>query len=922
MIRWAAVIVVSLSWLFAFRHYVGEDPYRHSSLVKDVLKVKPDPAADAKNIASEGAQGAAPSFFRRSRVAFTAAAREFVLKDPMRLGQWGVIAVAWVLGVFGFVRYAGRMHLPLPYLLLLLPAAIVLFILIRHAAPAYRPPIVLFAIGTTVLAVTSGVGFLAWMRPMGLSALVLGTILILQSPLYWMVCAFTARSTSVPFLAPIVHALLSWIGSDVSWNDGAVFVRMMRDVHMFPLTWDHLALLPLLSIWAAGGLFLWWDRARRPFFVRLTAFSLVLLGYAVFRVFLVILIFITAMVYVEHEEDILHVEVFWLPWITAITWLPLIPLVARLVRWPRHGGAAAFESREWDHPGRRSAALVAACVGCLGLVVGLYFFDPGSQKAGRVLLDESHSRWERTDNPYNTDWYGHESGYNYYCIAEYLKHFYAFEVNMTGALTPQKLSAFDVLILKTPTESYSREELEAIEAFVRGGGGLFALGEHTNVFGSSSFLNPVIEPFGIAFRGDVILDIERKWEQVYFSPKLGVHPAISRMPFDRFAVSCSIASDWRRTRPVIRSTGLWSLPSDYAAANFYPKVEDKTYARFGAFDQMVTAEPGRGRVAAFGDSTVYSNFAAFYPGKAEKLVGTVAWLNRSNRWNWINTAGYLVFVISALFFLFVCAWLPPHLGFSATLASCAAVTVWLGIWGATVYARRAYPAPAPHTPVKTVIFDMEHSRYELPIFGFTQKYADSFEIFYQWVLRLGYYTDVAFDFDRALRSTDPIVVIRPKKAFPPETIAAARESLERGGSILVLDSPGNATSTANEFLGPFQLGFSAGGARGASILEPQTGSRVCGLRGGRAVTGGTVLLSTDANSPIAAYSQVGKGHLIVAGLADRFVDVQMGGSNRAVPDQEMRAVFELEFALLRGLVEGNLPEQMRLLGQTYAVPKP
>ena len=83
-------------------------------------------------------------------------------------------------------------------------------------------------------------------------------------------------------------------------------------------------------------------------------------------------------------------------------------------------------------------------------------------------------------------------------------------------------------------------------------------------------------------------------------------------------------------RAVIRSTGLRNLPADYHVSNFYPQVEDHAYSRYGAFVQLWATRRGAGRVAAFTDSTVFSNFSTFEPGKAELMLGMLEWLNHRN----------------------------------------------------------------------------------------------------------------------------------------------------------------------------------------------------------------------------------------------------------------------------------------------------
>ena len=54
--------------------------------------------------------------------------------------------------------------------------------------------------------------------------------------------------------------------------------------------------------------------------------------------------------------------------------------------------------------------------------------------------------------------------------------------------------------------------------------------------------------------------------------------------------------------------------------------------RYGAFIQSWAARHGQGRVLAFTDSTVFSNFCVGQPGKAEVMLGMIEWLNHADPW--------------------------------------------------------------------------------------------------------------------------------------------------------------------------------------------------------------------------------------------------------------------------------------------------
>jgi len=883
MTRWAAVVLASLSWLFAFHHFIVPDPFL----------------------------------------------------------QWGLIGLAVLLGTIGLRGEAERVRFSPRYLLLLIPLALALQIAapepgpglpvnhfnpwfgaaLRVASSPYRPALIVLAVGVLLSAGLARMEELRFLAPAGLAATVIGSVLVLQSPLFWISTAWTARNPEIPGVAALVYPVLRWMGSDLSYFNGELFVRTMRDTHEFRLTWEHFAIYPMLTLWLGGVLVLALDRDRRPLRRSLTVFSALLLAYGVLRLIVMLTLYMNAMIYVEHESEAVHVEVFYLPWITAVSFLPLIPVFGVLLPAPALAAIGTTEHPvRWDRPGRRVVVLVLASVACFAVVMANGFWDPGAAKRGRILIDEAHSHWERTDTPYDTDWYGHESGYNYYCMAQYLRHFYPTDFNMDGPLTPEKLAQYDVLILKTPTEPFSPAELDAIEAWVRNGGGIFALGEHTNVFGSSACLNPVTRRFGLAFRYDVIFDIERKWEQTYYPPRLGRHPAVLNVPFFRYAVSCSLQPETWRSRPVFRSSGLWSLPIDYCPSNFYPTVQDHSYETFGAFDQMATATFGRGRIAAFTDSTVYSNFLAFYPGKPEMLIGTIEWLNRTNRWTWLNVAAMIVFAAALLSAIVLSVGLRPDPRFGATLLCIASAVSWSAMWGFDRLTARAYGAPTPRDPVHQIVFEMGHGDYELPVFSFPQKFYKSYEVFYQYVLRPGFYTTIDFDLNHAAEGRDPIVLIRPDRPFKADEIEAVGKFLHGGGSLLVLDSATNAHSTANELLKQFGLEVTPGPCRGSIVHESASASTICHVVGGVAVSGGTPLLVTNAGEPIVAMARVGDGQIIAAGLAERFSDVGMGGGTRTLPDHELRACYELEFELMRGLVGGDMSAAMRRLGQTYTEP--
>src|SRR5206468_7401514 len=212
-------------------------------------------------------------------------------------------------------------------------------------------------------------------------------------------------------------------------------------------------------------------------------------------------------------------------------------------------------------------------------------WDPlGSRNPGRVLVDEFHSNWERTDHPFDTEWYDHLAAYNYAVLYDYCNRFY----DMGRIATPiddEMLRNCDVLVCKIPTERYQPAEVAAIRRFVERGGGLMTVGEHTDVWGSGTDLNDIAREFGFEYRMDCLFGLDSTFEE-HFDPPAIRHPVIAHMgPLD-FAVACSIAPGPSIGTPVIWNTGVRDAPADYHASNFYPQVLDFAQARYGAFVQL------------------------------------------------------------------------------------------------------------------------------------------------------------------------------------------------------------------------------------------------------------------------------------------------------------------------------------------------
>jgi len=751
-----------------------------------------------------------------------------------------------------------------------------------------------------------------------------GCLLLAQSLAILAYRSLTARSHELPWPLPqVIGAVAGVLGIDVAVHETTLTTHSMRAEHHLGATWE-LLVDPVTVCFVAGGIVLlclrhWADRSPEKGTWHLLRSVVILLVLAAFwlplRAGLLMAIFLHDVLRLDYDAPLWSMNVFWNPWIhLALLAGPI------LLAWRFLPGTAAGQSEpppearktaaaNW----RLSLAAVLVAAGVAALTVGVLWDPVGRRLEGRVLVEEYHPEgpdkvWEPTFKPYDTEWYGQLAGYNYYCIYDYLSYFYRDISRSNKPLDDAALEACDVLVIKVPTRAYSADEIDAVGRFVEGGGGLLLIGEHTNVFGSGEYLNEIAREFGFAFRYDCLFGVDSVFDDRW-TPPVVPHPIVQNMPaYMDFATSCSIAPGCTAGRAPMYGTGLKNLMADYHVENFYPEARNRADMRYGAFVQLWSMRYGRGRVVAFSDSTIFSNFSTFTPGKAELMLGMVEWLNHRNELGdprWPLAFGGVVLLLGGL----LAAWPPaatwPILLAAGLLGTAAAAA------GVQTAHRCAMPLPEPVRPMVRVIIDRTLSEVTLPKNQFIAGGEDGFGIFERWILRLGYFTTRQKGL--AALDGDLVVFICPTKAVDEGFREALEDYVARGGKVLVVDTaadsflqPHSPLSSANDLLKPFGLSVDCSSARSGRLtvtggLPSVDVQHACVVRGGQP-------LASLNGRPVASSLRHGKGTVTVVGFGSRFSDANMGYTGDVVPQDELeylRDVFELEFSLLRKIIDDD-----------------
>ena len=566
----------------------------------------------------------------------------------------------------------------------------------------------------------------------------------------------------------------------------------------------------------------------------------------------------------------------------------------------RRRSAAAAAPAPFAHLRRplAAAALAATAAAALLAAGALGYFDPGRPKAGRILMDERHSNWEWSTIQFNTESYGVQTVYNYSELVRLLGHYYDVAPNM-APLTDSTLARADVLILKTPTRPYDDAEVEAVVRFVERGGGLWLIGDHTNIFGMDSNLNKVARRFGIRFHYDAVIDLMTNGRQLYERPRLFAHPSLRHLPTFLWATSCSLSGPLLGQRVTV-GRSLLSDELDYSTNTFFGNFQPDPDESFGSMLQSVAVTRGKGRVLSFTDSTVFSNFFMFIRGKPELALGSVVWLMHENRWAWVRGLLLAGTLLAAALLATFSARLPRGTALAA-LALVGLPLFAVAARGLDAWVSRWSEFPAPRTPLPEIAFERGRTAYEVPdLAEQPENSPSSFQTFYVLTQRVGYMPSTR-RFQRCLERAQIAVFINPWDHFRPEEQAALAAYVRNGGSLLVLDTPHAQHRTANQLLEPFGMRFTYAETESVTVRDAVSGDSLLVMRHVGRVEGGEPLLLLPDGGVALAQLRVGEGRVVAMCASDDFSDARLGTTSE-IPNPDQLALYRLEFRIFDQLL--------------------
>ncbi|MCK5684571.1 hypothetical protein KAJ27_10630 [bacterium] len=372
----------------------------------------------------------------------------------------------------------------------------------------------------------------------------------------------------------------------------------------------------------------------------------------------------------------------------------------------------------------------------------------------------------------------------------------------------KKLGLKDVLILKCVTKPFSSEEIQETIMFVKRGGNLVLIGEHTNIFFMNTMINKLSKKFGFTFENDSTVTLEGAW--LYSEPEEMIyHPVNYDVTHFMWATNCSINIIHNSVKTIIKSSpASFSEIWEYWNPSFFSSLRRDGKDTCGEKPVMVTRKFGKGKILGFGDSTDFNNYMLYTPGKRELIRGIVRWFSGKYE---ASGEHILWMVIICLTLAFLCSllccrvpvYLIPILIFLSGLAVFSSVNKF----------NRVRDIPI-RLPSERIVFDSFHK--PVPVV-FSDKHVNvmgkrSYDNFYYELGRLGLprYLNHGEHLDKVdYNGVLGIILISPKKPYTKKEITCIRSLVAKSGkSLILICGPGKGTRNMNRLSKEFGMNFS------------------------------------------------------------------------------------------------------------------
>ena len=214
---------------------------------------------------------------------------------------------------------------------------------------------------------------------------------------------------------------------------------------------------------------------------------------------------------------------------------------------------------------------------------------------------------------------------------------------------PETLNPDEILVITNLDEPTLPEEMERIWSFVRAGGKLWVLGDHTFIKNGRNHINDLLEPCNITFNHDSAQFWPQGWFHCYRMRDGTPFAALEDPAENRLSLLVGASLDLAPpARPFVMGRfgyGDWGVMDDADDRGYLGDFEYQPTERCGDLVLVAGEKVGKGKVLAFGDTTSFFN--ANLTRSYEILRASLSWLGEPSAFSFFSSRGLGLAVLAA-----------------------------------------------------------------------------------------------------------------------------------------------------------------------------------------------------------------------------------------------------------------------------------
>lgn len=266
-----------------------------------------------------------------------------------------------------------------------------------------------------------------------------------------------------------------------------------------------------------------------------------------------------------------------------------------------------------------------------------YQLPPEGDDRPWILVDLLHTDIQTPYMRLHRDQFSYQGAYGYHRLFDHFQeHDYPWASTEKELSTP-RLEPYDILfinLLHDRNPDFTEDEVQAIKQFVYDGGGLFVIGDHTNVYRHAERINRFLIPMGLEMMYHTAVD----QPPLYSVSGLGWimmfdfsdHPINEGIEMISFKTGGPIASENPDDDLAFTSeesfADYWDEDSGLGYYGTWSQGDDEELEPSGPLSVAAATEYGEGRVAVVGDQNIFGDGWLNFGHNFEFAANIVEWL--------------------------------------------------------------------------------------------------------------------------------------------------------------------------------------------------------------------------------------------------------------------------------------------------------